>query len=385
MLEQSHARSLLALLAERRLLDVDVPPDLEAERKRLDAAVDQAMEDVAGSRAGSGRAAAEARLLDARDQQKALAARIRAQAPGTAAFRYPEPLGAEQIAARLDPGTLLIAYSVGTRQALAFALTAPGDGAPFALRAAVLPADAAVLRRRALDWRRRVEAATPDPAIARESRALYDLLLRPFAPELARARRLVVVPDGPLHGLPFAALHDGRRFVAAAIPSSVAPSGTLATRWIEGRRSAGWNPPILFGDPGGDRAGHLPGSRVEARDIARRFPGAVVHMGAEASEDNAKTLPRGARFVHFAVHGMIDTSSPLDSGLALREGRKAGATPENGLLQAWEIVERVRLDTDLVTLSACRSADGPERAGEGTMGLVRAFQYAGARSVLASL
>ena len=58
---------------------------------------------------------------------------------------------------------------------------------------------------------------------------------------------------------------------------------------------------------------------------------------------------------------------------------------DNGLLQAWEIFESVRLDADLVTLSACGTALGREMGGEGLVGLTRAFQYAGARSVLASL
>jgi len=57
----------------------------------------------------------------------------------------------------------------------------------------------------------------------------------------------------------------------------------------------------------------------------------------------------------------------------------------NGLLQAWEILEQVRLDADLVALSACGTALGQEMSGEGVLGLTRAFQYAGARSVLASL
>jgi CHAT domain-containing protein len=81
----------------------------------------------------------------------------------------------------------------------------------------------------------------------------------------------------------------------------------------------------------------------------------------------------------------VDAHSPLDSGLALsipqpwREGR------ENGLLQVWEIFEQVRLDAELVTLSACETGLGKAFAGEGLLGLTRAFQFAGARSVLASL
>jgi CHAT domain-containing protein len=58
---------------------------------------------------------------------------------------------------------------------------------------------------------------------------------------------------------------------------------------------------------------------------------------------------------------------------------------DNGLLQAWEVFESVRLDADLVVLSACASALGEERGGEGLIGLTRAFQYAGARAVAATL
>src|SRR6185436_16010655 len=58
---------------------------------------------------------------------------------------------------------------------------------------------------------------------------------------------------------------------------------------------------------------------------------------------------------------------------------------DNGLLQAWEVFEQVRLNADLVVLSACESALGKELGGEGLIGLTRAFQYAGARTVLASL
>jgi CHAT domain-containing protein len=104
----------------------------------------------------------------------------------------------------------------------------------------------------------------------------------------------------------------------------------------------------------------------------------------EASEANVVALARDGRFVHFAVHGLVDHRAPLDSALVLSPSGAADAG-DDGVLHAWEIFERVRLDTDLVTLSACDSAAGAERAGEGIIGLTRAFQYAGARTVLASL
>jgi CHAT domain-containing protein len=71
--------------------------------------------------------------------------------------------------------------------------------------------------------------------------------------------------------------------------------------------------------------------------------------------------------------------------LALTIPERPAEGQANGLLQAWEIFEQMRIDADLVTLSACETGLGKELGGEGLVGLTRAFQYAGARTVLASL
>ncbi|HEX6738721.1 MAG TPA: CHAT domain-containing protein, partial [Vicinamibacteria bacterium] len=90
-------------------------------------------------------------------------------------------------------------------------------------------------------------------------------------------------------------------------------------------------------------------------------------------------------YIHFACHATLDERSPLNSAVALTIPERPGEGADNGLLQAWEIFDHVRLDADLVTLSACNTALGTELGGEGLLGLQRAFHYAGARAVLASL
>ncbi|MEM8932024.1 MAG: CHAT domain-containing protein, partial [Acidobacteriota bacterium] len=80
-----------------------------------------------------------------------------------------------------------------------------------------------------------------------------------------------------------------------------------------------------------------------------------------------------------------DATSPLESALVLSLPEAVEEDEENGLLQAWEIFEDLRLDAELVVLSACGTALGAPVRGEGLVGLERAFQFAGARSVLASL
>ena len=91
----------------------------------------------------------------------------------------------------------------------------------------------------------------------------------------------------------------------------------------------------------------------------------------------------GYRIVHFATHGLINTSRPELSGLALslvdRDGRS-----RDGFLRL-NTIYNLRLSADLVVLSACQTALGKEVAGEGLVGLTRGFMYAGTRRVIASL
>jgi CHAT domain-containing protein len=91
------------------------------------------------------------------------------------------------------------------------------------------------------------------------------------------------------------------------------------------------------------------------------------------------------RIIHFATHGLADPDHPLDSFVALSLLENQEGLEHNGLLQAWEIIDHLKLNADLVVLSACVTAFGPERGGEGLISLSRAFQIAGARTVMASL
>jgi CHAT domain-containing protein len=89
------------------------------------------------------------------------------------------------------------------------------------------------------------------------------------------------------------------------------------------------------------------------------------------------------RILHFATHGLLNSKHPALSGLVLslvNEHRE----PQDGFLRYHEIYN-LRLNADLVVLSACQTALGKEVQGEGLIGLTRGFMYAGAPRVVASL
>lgn len=259
---------------------------------------------------------------------------------------------------------------------------------------------------------------------------LYDLLLRPLEEVISSASRILILADGPLHYLPWSSLirkyHEGsetkQQFLAEWKPFHVALSGTVFAELRKQRRprpegGAQEEGPVVpelvaFGDPvfpgeqieevpekvadirvraaarrGEFEWSRLPWSRREVEGIAALFPPdrVKVFVGGEATEEHAKGVAKGARILHFATHAHVDDRFPLNSALVLTMPEGLPRDRDNGLFQAWEIFERLRLDADLVVLSGCQTALGEEQGGEGLVGLTRAFQHAGARSVLASL
>src|SRR5207247_726121 len=126
----------------------------------------------------------------------------------------------------------------------------------------------------------------------------------------------------------------------------------------------------------------LPYSADEISAIADLFqPGVRVLESTHATEGELRTIGIDrARMLHFATHGLIDEIHPDRSGLVLT----ANPPRDDGLLQTREIYG-LQLHADLVTLSACQTALGQHVTGEGIIGLTRAFFYAGARSIVASL
>ena len=258
---------------------------------------------------------------------------------------------------------------------------------------------------------------SPATCSSSSSRRLFDVLIAPAESAIASADRVLISPDGPLHSLPFAALvrSTGESAESGTGPGSIWWSGnhcipsvsatvygelkklhpvsprrrrwsrsvTLGTRRTEGSEGIG-NTELRGMLQRGYTLGSLPATRAEVEALGRAFGDrATTYLGAEATEERAKSIGT-TRYLHFATHGLLDARFPLNSALALTVPLQRREGEENGLLQAWEIFEQLRIDADLVTLSACETALGAELAGEGLIGLTRAFHYAGARSVLAS-
>jgi CHAT domain-containing protein len=211
-----------------------------------------------------------------------------------------------------------------------------------------------------------------------------------LAPAVARldtgVRRLVIVPDGPLHRLPFDALRltDGH-YVAERYAVSTAPSArVLASLWRHDPLTSRPMRLLAFGDPAVDskRGPGLPRllrSAEEARLVAQYSPTSEVRLRDEASAAYLKRADlRPFRVVHFATHTLVDEHTAARTALVLAAGGG-----ESGFVGPDELA-RLRLDADLVVLSSCRSAGGAVINGEGVQGLIAPLFRAGARSVVAT-
>jgi CHAT domain-containing protein/tetratricopeptide (TPR) repeat protein len=392
--ERYRTRGLSTLLASRPLeLDGALPPDLA--RRRMEAArkIGRTEEELAGLDATAPEAEVEAlrgRLLDLRQELAALSREVRRRSPRLAELESPRPLDLDGVTGSLDPGTLLLAYSVGPRETVLFSLgNEDGQG----LRVDRLPVGAEELRRRIESLRFLLQSPRAGQrsqgALAARSRDLYRTLIGPAEARVRTSRRLVVLPDGPLHALPFAVLVIDRPdgsipYLGLSRPLHLAASATLYAGMRRQRREVPEPRLVAFGDPLAPASlGPLPSSRLEVEAIADLFSGGA-YLGSEATEERAKDLDRNIDYLHFACHGFADDRAPLDSHLVLSPGRERGR--EDGILQGWEIFEEMRLGAELVTLSGCETGvSGGELGGEGLTGLTRAFQYAGSRTVLASL
>jgi CHAT domain-containing protein len=256
--------------------------------------------------------------------------------------------------------------------------------------------------------------------VSRAARELFSLLFPgEAASTVLKAKRLIISPDGPLWDVPFALLApDGDSsptYLGNDRPISFAQSLTLYAEGISNRKtgiSSARPVALIVGDPdfgqgssmvaagkaseapseyslvvGSEPPDPLPETRAEATEVAGLYKTTPI-LGKEATEAAVRKTIEQADVIHFATHGYLDLEFGMSSGILLSRSEKRqppGETSNDGVLQAWEVFSEFKLKADIVVLSACDTGKGENVYGEGIIGLTRAFQYAGAHSIVASL
>ncbi len=436
--ESTQARSLVELLAEAQAeIKQGVDAELLAEQTRLQTLLNT--QAAARSRLLSGQPtaaqlqASEKEIAALTWQYQESQSRLRAASPRYAALTQPQALTLMDIQQQvLDEETVLLEFALGPQRSHLFVVTASVfESYVLPKRAEIEQAARAVYR---LLSTQPVQAKNPgEPA-----RRLSQLLLAPLAGQLSgrwKNKRLLIVAPGALQYIPFGVLPapaSNQSLLTNHEIISLPSASVLAVlrKELAGRAPAAQTVAVL-GDPvfseadsrvktaltkqsvappaptmqqpaalvasslqravrsvtGAERAGlqRLLFSRDEAEAITAFAPAASLKaLDFQASRATALSEQLAQyRIIHFATHGLLDSAHPELSGLALSLVDESGQ-PQDGYLRLNEIYN-LKLNADLVVLSACQTGLGKDIKGEGLIGLTRGFMYAGAPRVVASL
>ncbi|MBW4563803.1 MAG: CHAT domain-containing protein [Mojavia pulchra JT2-VF2] len=430
--ERARARTLLELLSEanadiRTGVDATLLAQERNLQQQLSAKEQQRVQILGGKYTQAQKTAIETEIANLLTEYQNIQDQIRATSPRYAALTQPQPLTLPEIQQQvLDDNTLLLQYSLGEERSYLWAVTKTG------ITSYELPKRADI---EALTKRFQQEELVPahqrirKPQDAKASTVLSKILLQPVA-KLLGNQRLVIVADGALQYIPFAALpspastnaQDAKEYLIfnheiVSLPSA----STLAVlRKETANRKAPRKTVALIADPVFSldderlqttvKSAQNQNSDIQALALSRASAESDVNLSrlnftrteAEAitallppnqtkkvldfaASRNAATSSELAQYqiVHFATHGILNSKNPELSGIVLSLFDQNG-NPQNGFLRLHDIYN-LNLPVELVVLSACQTGLGKEIKGEGLVGMTRGFMYAGAPRVVVSL
>lgn len=408
--ERARARTLVELITELDLPhDAKVPAELRARAEAIGAEVRglEAEQRLArAEHAPKARIEAlEAEIVAKMAEYAKVRRAVQAADPRRAALLATPIVDLPAARALLEPDTVAVELYLGAGGAYAIvvgtstgAVRALGPQGPLDEAARALHTNLSARNQRVPQETaaaRAARIAAADAAAQEGLRTLRQDLFGGIEGALEGHQRVVVVPDGALHYVPFAALLPELEVVTAPSLSVLA---ALRARGAEARGQG----LALVGDPVLDAEDpRLEVRGADAPDLRLprlRFAGAEIDAIAALVPESQRVVRRGfeanrawvlggalasRRLVHFATHGLLDASEPARSGLVLSQLGPDGA-PRDGFLSLADVYG-LRLRADVVTLSACETALGKEVRSEGLVGLTRGLLHAGARQVVASL
>lgn len=275
----------------------------------------------------------------------------------------------------LDRDTALVAYHFGAGGCTAFVATADD------LRAVPLAVAPAELARLLGRWQLNLASAAATlarggslAALGRNALgilgALHAALVAPVAPLLSGRERLIVVPYGPAHAVPFGALHDGKGYLLERHEITLAPSAAILRLCADRPAHPAARRALVVAHSDG---GRLPAVLDEARIVADALPSATL-TEAGATRDALVAAAPHHGIIHLAAHGAARLDNPAFAHIQLADGQLSAADIFN-----------LDLRGAIVVLSACETGRYAIRGGDEPVGLARGFLYAGARALVQSL
>ena len=442
--ERGRARSLLELLNEARVdIRQGVSADLVLKERELSQALNAKAQRQIQLTAQRGNpeeiTTLNREIIVLENEFQQVQAAIRKNSPQYAALTQPQPLGSKEIQQLLDPETVLLEYSLGDERSYLWTVTQNSlktyelpkrdEIAKVAQQVYQSLGARSVVKPLETPAQRQARIAAADEQFQKTAGELARMIITPASAELG-TKRLVVIADGALQYVPFAALPiDGPRPLVVdheivSLPSASALAiqrQTLANRQPAPKgiavvadpvfstadvrfRSSGQAKDVAHASAssandtrilehlsGGPTTGQLairrlPFTRQEAEQILAVAPAGANFKAIDFRANRALATSGELsqyRYVHFATHGYLDTTRAGLSAIVLSMIDEQGK-PQDGFLRTHDIYN-LHLPAELVVLSACETGLGKDVRGEGLDGMTRGFMYAGARRVVVSL
>lgn len=306
-------------------------------------------------------------------------------------FLYPKTLSLTEVQELTDSKTAIIEYAFTDNKLLIFTITEK----EILFNEQLIEKE--FIKEKISEFREAIISEANITELELFSDILYSYLMEPFYNKLDGIENLVIIPDGPISYLPFEALIVNNSYLVQTLTIKYLPSASVFNyiqnphRKTSGSLLALAGSGFIEGDivnPSSNQPSFatLPYTLIEVDSIAKNFKKSTILKNDDLTEVALKSLDLGIfKFIHFATHGDINEVSPSQSGLLLSKKKETEILfGEDGYLNAIEI-GGLRLNADMVVLSACNTGMGKVLSGEGVMGLQRSFLVAGASSVVASL
>lgn len=372
---RARARAFLDLIGNERLELRGVPQKLSAEWNATRAEllnVQSQEREIDPFVGGAERRELKKRQAELEVRLEELQNLIRKRHPQAASWVSMEPPPLENLSAvAVEPGTSIVVYFLSPKRLLAWVIE------PGSTQQLILEAERSKIEAQVEEVRREIASRQTPEAVLEE---LYRVLFAPLVPKLSN-QKLIVVPYGTLHQLPFAALRDPAtgRYLVEDYQLTLLPSASVVT-YVQKRRNPWTERVLAVGNPDGS----LPQADQEARNVAA-FYRAEPLVGPAADEEAVRQAAGQLDVLHLAAHGRFQEERPLFGYVALA-GAQNGDPRNDGRLEVLEVLNEIDLEgSNLVVLSACNSSVGRRNRGDDIVGMPRAMLYAGTPAVVSTL
>lgn len=385
-LERAKARAFLDMLGGRSLkAKKSVDPLLIEKEKNLQQRIDvmirrlrrsggaetdtRGLKTVKGP-AGKSEYEAYKNLIE--DRRQILEA-IKSQSLEFAATTTVTTVPANKVVSRLGKGTALISYFLDREKTLVWLM----DKGTISALSVKIGFDK--LGGMISDYRKAI-TSRDERLVAELGEKLSNLLIKPIMEKIKGADHLLIIPSKTLHYLPFSSLPLSRdRFLVESYSITILPNAS-SLFFLDKKVTADRKTLFAMGNPERITEASLEYADREVESISKTFSRSTLLTGKDAKESVLKERDLiDTGILHIAAHGTYDPNDPLKSALLLAKDQR-----DDGNLETFEIFS-ITMNPRLVVLSACRSGVGKVEGGDEVQSLNRAFLYAGAGGVVASL